>query len=75
MIDKIFCYPLRRHYADRLDGVPIPLLRRLGVRCHLAICPGCIRYNRALEATRAGLAGLRDPDPGDGGGGSDSGPR
>ncbi len=61
MIDRL-CRMPRRYFSDRLDGVAIPGWRGLIVRGHLAFCPGCIRYQRALEATRAALADLRDPD-------------
>ena len=62
MTDR-FCVKQRRYFSDRLDGVKIPFFRRLMVRCHLAICPPCIRYNRSLEATRVALKALRDQDP------------
>ena len=58
-----FCIRQRRHFSDQLDGARIPLLRRLLVRLHLAICPPCIRYQRSLEATRVALKALRDEDP------------
>jgi hypothetical protein len=60
MTDK-FCRPQRPHFSDRLDGERLPFWRAIMVRFHLRFCPQCIRYNRALEATRDALRGLRDP--------------
>jgi hypothetical protein len=60
-----FCRIPRRHFSDRLDGAPVPLLARLMMRMHLRICAPCIRYNRSLEATRDALQSLRDVDPRD----------
>jgi len=57
-----FCRTQRAHFSDRLDGQPIPFWRGLLVRLHLRICPGCIRTNRSLEATRDALRRLRDAD-------------
>jgi predicted anti-sigma-YlaC factor YlaD len=61
MTDK-FCTPQRRYFSDVLDGLELPFLRGLLVRCHLAICPQCRRYQRSLVATREALRHLRDPD-------------
>ncbi len=61
MTDR-FCVKQRAYFSDRLDGVKLPFWRGLLVRCHLRVCPQCIRYNRSLEATRDALRGLRDID-------------
>jgi hypothetical protein len=60
MTDR-FCRAQRLHFSARLDGVRLPFWRGILVRVHLRYCPQCIRYNRALEATRDALRGLRDP--------------
>jgi hypothetical protein len=43
-----------------MDGQRLPFWRGLLVRCHLAICPQCIRFQRSLEETQKALRDLRD---------------
>jgi hypothetical protein len=49
--------------SDALDGAPVPWWARPLVRLHLAVCPGCMRMRRSLDATRDALLALRDVDP------------
>jgi len=56
------CRVARSHLSDHLDGEPLPLLGRVLVRVHLAICPPCQRFDRSLRATREALHALRDAD-------------
>jgi predicted anti-sigma-YlaC factor YlaD len=56
------CRAARSHFSDHLDGERLPLLGRLLVRLHLAVCPPCQRFHRSLAATRDALRALRDAD-------------
>lgn len=59
LIDEM-CRRARPHFSDRLDGVPMPLGRRLVVAAHVNLCPMCRRTYKSLELTRAALRDLAD---------------
>lgn len=59
MANKL-CTSARHGFSDHLDGERLPWWRALWVRCHLSICPACIRFNKSLTATRDALKALRD---------------
>ncbi len=45
------CREAIRLQSDALDR-PLPLLRRIGLRIHLALCIWCLRYGRQIKFLR-----------------------
>jgi predicted anti-sigma-YlaC factor YlaD len=62
VIDQL-CRQVRPHFSDHLDGEPLPVHVRVGVRLHLTFCPMCRRTYLSLEQTRAALKALNEQDP------------
>jgi anti-sigma factor RsiW len=56
------CKHTHESLSDALDGA-LPWWRRVLMRVHLRVCPGCARTERSLRASQEALRGLRDLPP------------
>ena len=53
------CREVTRLVSQMQDG-RIPLLQRIKLRLHLAICDGCTRFERQMRFLRAAMHTYRD---------------
>ena len=56
------CRGTHENLSDALDGA-LPWWKRLLMRVHLGICPGCKRTSDSLRDTVDAVASLRDVPP------------
>lgn len=56
------CKRTHENLSDALDGA-LPWWKRILMRLHLGICPGCARSAKSLKDTVDTLGGLRDVPP------------
>ncbi len=45
--------------VSQMQDTPVPLLQRIKLRLHLAICDGCTRFDRQMRFLRAAMRTYR----------------
>lgn len=46
--------------VSQMQDTPVPLLQRIKLRLHLAICDGCTRFERQVRFLRAAMRTYRE---------------